>query len=113
MILEVTAGRLSDVQIMPATELDEIAQNVAMILATTMGTVPYDRTFGVDGNVIDLPIAAGQAKLTAALAVAIREQEPRARVQKVFYSGDAVDGQLIATARIEIVESKLRGGVGL
>lgn len=102
---------LSDVKIMPANELEEIAQNVAMIMSTTIGTVPYDRTFGVNENIIDLPIAAGQAKLTAALATAIREQEPRARVQKVFYSGALADGQLIAKARIEIVESKLRGGL--
>ena len=110
MVIEVTAD-LSDVKIIPANEIEEVAQNVAMILSTMIGTVPYDRKFGVDGNIIDLPIAAGQAKLTAAFATAIREQEPRARVQKVFYSGAAADGQLIARAKIEIVEKKLRGGL--
>lgn len=111
MTIDVTAATLSDVKIMPATELEEIAQNVAMILATEKFSVPLDRTFGVDANLIDLPINAAQAKLTAEIATAIREQEPRARVKKCFFSGDVDDGQLIATVRIEVVEKNLRGYV--
>lgn len=111
MTLDITEKILENVKILPTTEIQEIAQNVAMIIATTRGTVPMDRTFGTDGEIIDQPIAIGQARLSAAIATAIREQEPRARVQKIFYSGDAEDGQLTATARIEIVEQNLRGYV--
>ena len=109
MTIEVL-NKLSEVKIFPGDELEEIAQNVAMILSTMLRTVPFDRSFGVDGNIIDQPMATAQAKLTAAFAVAIREQEPRARVKKVTFSGDPTDGTLLARAQIEIVEKNLRGG---
>ena len=112
MILDITAD-LRDVAIMPTSELEEIAQNVQMIIATVKGSVPLDRSFGIEAGKLDAPIARAQAKLSAEIASAVREQEPRARVQKVFYSGDPNDGQLIATVRIEVVEKNLRGGVFL
>ena len=111
MILDVSAD-LSAVKIIPSTELEEIIQNVQMILATQKFTVPMDREFGINAALLDQPIAATQARLSAEIATAIREQEPRARVQKVFYNGDdAVDGKLKVSVRIEIVEKNLRGGV--
>lgn len=97
--------------VMPTTELEEIAQNVQMIISTLKGSVPMDRAFGIDPARVDDPISVAQAKLSAEIAAAIREQEPRARVQKVFYSGDPNDGQLLITARIAIVEKRLRGYV--
>lgn len=104
-------GRETDWAIMPANELEEVAQNVRMIIATARHSVPMDRAFGVDAKLIDEPINRAQAKLTAEIATAIREQEPRARLQKVFYFGDATDGVLGIRARIEIVEKNLRGGL--
>ena len=110
--LEIDSAALSDVKIMPATELDEIAQNVAMILATEKFSVPLDRTFGIDAKLVDLPISTAQAKMSAEIATAIREQEPRAKLQKVIFKGND-DGQLVMSVRITIDESKLRGGVKL
>lgn len=100
-----------NINIMPATELEEIAQNVQMIIATLKGTVPMYREFGIDSRVIDQPIGVAQARLSAEIATAIRTFEPRARLQRVLYSGDGLDGTLNITARIEIVEKNLRGGV--
>ena len=110
MTIDITAD-LRDVKIMPSTELEEIAQNVQMILATQKFSVPMDRAFGLNAAMLDAPIAASQARLTAEIAASIREQEPRARVQQVFYSGNTADGQLKVTVRIEVVEKRLRGGV--
>lgn len=110
MTLDITAD-LRDVKIMPSTEIEEIAQNVQMILATQKFSVPMDRDFGVSANLLDSPIAATQARLTAEIATAIREQEPRARVQRVIYAGNPANGQLKVTVRIEIVEKRLRGGI--
>lgn len=110
MTLDITAD-LRDVKIMPATEIEEIAQNVQMILATQKFTVPMDRSFGINAALLDQPIAASQARLSAEIATAIREQEPRARVQRVIYAGNPADGQLKVTVRVEIVEKLLRGGV--
>ncbi len=110
MTLDITIDP-RDIKIMPATELEEIAQNVQMIITTLKTTVPMDRDFGINSARVDDPIATAQAKLSAEIATAIRTQEPRARLSKVFYSGSPHDGQLIITARIEIVEKNLRGYV--
>lgn len=110
MTLDITINP-RDLKIMPTTELEEIAQNVQMIISTLKGSVPIDREFGINVTMLDYPIATAQAKLSAEIAMAVRTQEPRARVQKVFYDGDPNDGQLIIRARIEIVEKNLRGYV--
>lgn len=103
---------LRDVNLMPATELEEIAQNVKMILATQKFTVPLDRSFGIDGKFLDEPINAAQARAAAEITSAVNSQEPRARVKKIFFDGE-LSGGLGLRVRIEIVESKLRGGVTL
>ena len=97
--------------LMPATELEEIAQNVQLIISTRKFSVPMDRGFGIDANALDLPIGAAQAKLTAEITGAVAEQEPRARVKKISYGGNAEDGQLNMRVTIDIVEKNLRGGI--
>lgn len=110
MTLDVTIDP-RNINIMPATELEEIAQNVQMIIATLKGTVPMYREFGIDPRLIDQPLGVAQARLSAEIATAIRTFEPRAKLQRVLYSGEAMDGQLKITVRLDINEKLLRGGV--
>lgn len=110
MTLDITVD-ITNINIMPTTELTEIAQNVRMIIATPKFSVPLDREFGVSAAAIDDPISAAQAKLTAEISAAVRKYEPRARVKKIIYNGNVVDGQLNATVTIDIVEENLRGYV--
>lgn len=96
------------IKIMPADELEEIAQNVRMILTTLKKTVPMDRAFGIDGDIVDLPVAAAQARLTAEIVGAIALYEPRASVVSVDYTStteEGNDGILQAKVRIEINET--------
>lgn len=102
------------VNIMPSTELEEILQNVRTILSTVKGTVPLDRGLGVDRKILDLPISVAQAKISAAVVKAVNEQEPRVRVQKIFYEqsdAESLDGKLLPTVDVELVEEKMRGYV--
>lgn len=97
-----------DWTIMPATEVEEILQNVKCILATQKFTVPMDREFGITANMLDAPISVTQSRLTAEIARAVKTFEPRARVQEVKYSGDFSDGQLNFTVVVELVEKNFR-----
>ena len=92
---------LTDISLMPATETEEIIQNVRMILMTQKYTVPLDRGFGIDGKFIDEPIPAVQARATSEITSAVNKCEPRARVKKVFFDGDE-SGRLGIRVRIEI-----------
>lgn len=103
---------LTEINFMPQTELEEIIQNVKTILTTVKGEVPLDRKLGVDANILDLPISAAQAKITAAIVKAINEFEPRARVKQVTYSNstaETMDGVLKPIVDIDLVN--LRGYV--
>ena len=101
MQLDITAER-QNISFAPKSALEEIAQNVRMILTTMKKTVPMDREFGVDGGLIDLPVAAAQARMTAEIVDAVHRYEPRARVVSVGYEGSEQEGELQAKVRIEI-----------
>lgn len=100
MLTDVTVD-LTNINLMPATEAEEVVQNVRMILATMKGTVPLDRSFGIDGRFIDEPISAARARAAAEITSAIHEQEPRAKVKKIFFDGD-ISGKLDVRVRIEL-----------
>lgn len=86
----------------PANELEEIAQNVRTILTTFKGTVPMDRELGLNSDVVDLPIAAAQAAMTADIVAAISRYEPRAKVVSVDYEGNEMEGITTPKVRIRI-----------
>lgn len=112
MTIEVT-NDFTEINLIPATEIEEIAQNIKTILNTVKGTVPLDRDFGVDSELLDMPINAAQAKATANIVTAINNYESRARVKKVDFNGNNLDGLADFKVTVEIVESNLRGGVEL
>ena len=99
-----------NLNIKPETEEEEILQNVLMIILTEKYSVPMDREFGIDGSILDAPINH-QAQLTASIAMAIRQFEPRARLKKVNFAGDMPQGELIPSVVIEIVEKNMRGAI--
>lgn len=85
-----------------ATGVEEILQNVAFIMSTTLMSCPLDRTFGVDQSIIDSPIHLAQAKYTATVVEAITKFEPRATVLEVTYTGEPLKGKLIPKAKVSI-----------
>ena len=108
MVYEVTTSA-KDLKIIPATEVEEIAQNVLMIITTPKFTAPLDRGFGISAAMLDAPISASQAKTAAEIAV--KEFEPRAQITNVFFDGDFANGKLNIRVQFKLVEKNLRGGV--
>lgn len=79
----------------PTNRTDEIKQNVAFILATQKGTVPYLRDFGIDYGQIDRHGAVGRAKVTADVIRTVQRFEPRAKVERVIWpDGESVSGNI-------------------
>ncbi len=100
-VIDVTA-ELGPVDFSPDTEIKEILQNVRTILTTTKYSVPLDRGFGIDGQLVDMPMDYVQARLTAEIIDALRQYEPRVRVSKVTFEGDGEDGKLIPKVKLVI-----------
>lgn len=88
----------------PATVAEEVAQNVRFILATPRGSVVLHRAFGVDLSALDGSMTHAPELLTAGVIAAIEQYEPRAKVQSVTWTGDAVVGTLAPTVIISLVE---------
>ena len=102
MEVEVLATQ-KEINFAPSNLVEEVAQNVRTICATSKYSVPLDRLFGVNAVIVDRPTPRAIAEMQAELIQAIRKFEPRCRVKKVSFDGD-VDGKLTAKVRIEIRE---------
>lgn len=85
----------------PTNKTDEIKQNVAFILATQKGTVPYLRDFGIDYGQLDTHGAVGRAKVTADVIRTVQRFEPRAKVERVIWP-DSESAQGTVTPRVVI-----------
>ena len=100
-IVDVTA-EIKEISFSPTNEVEEILQNVKTILTTTKYSVPLDREFGINAEILDMPLPYVQAKLTAEIISTIQKYEPRVVVNKIIYNGDGQEGKLIPTVRVVI-----------
>ena len=92
----------------PATEVEEILQNVRTILKTRIGTVPLNRSFGVSWEHVDKPLPVAKAMMQAMVVEAIQAYEPRAIVKSVTFPDnltDAMDGLIKAVVKVSIEEA--------
>ena len=103
MVIDITAD-MAEINFAPATAAEEIIQNVRTLLTTHKGSVPMDRVLGISADILDLPIGAAQAKLSAEIVGAVNQYEPRALVQQILYEGSEQSGILRVKVRVAIHE---------
>jgi phage baseplate assembly protein W len=85
-----------------ATGADEVIQNVRTIITTPSGTVPFDRDFGIDQSLLDLPIREARARLTVEYIEKIKAYEPRANIKSISFTANK-HGQLTPKVVVDIV----------
>lgn len=86
-----------------ATGTAEIYQNIRTILLTRKGTVPLDRQFGLDADILDTATPRTRALLSAEVSAAVATYEPRARVESVEFAARGTGDVLQPTVRISII----------
>ena len=74
------------------------------IISTIKYEIPLDRGFGIDGDVIDMPMQQAQAKLTQEIFRAVRQYEPRAIIESISFTGDA-SGKMVPKVEVSIRET--------
>lgn len=89
-----------------ATGLDELLQNVRIILATMAWSVPLDRAFAGDGDVIDTPSPFSAQRRMASIVETVEHYEPRVKVTGIAFTElpatDAMDGRLAPVLQITL-----------
>ena len=90
-------------QLAPKDETVSILQNVALILSSAKGTIPFYRAFGVDADYVDRPQTAANVLITRAVTEAIMAFEPRCEVIGADVEWDAENpGRYYVTVEVEI-----------
>lgn len=72
---------------------NEIIRNLNVIYSTPKGSVAFDRNFGIDLSILDLPINIAKAKLVAEYIKITKKYENRVKVKEVLFT--YLDGNLI------------------
>lgn len=83
-------------------EIEEVIRNLKVIFSTPEGTVPFDRSFGIDFSIIDQPLEKAKNMLTVEFIKKTKRFEPRAKVVEVTYNHNGIDGAIIPKVVIEI-----------
>ena len=81
---------------------EDILQNLKVLLTTPIGSVPFDRDFGIDFGIIDNPVPIARGKLIVEYTDKIKRYEPRARIKEVNFIPSVENGTLIPKVVIEI-----------
>ena len=103
MELNVT-GQLDRV-VIGATGIDAIVQQVQIVCATQVGSLPMDRAFGAQADYLDMPLPVAKAKASAAVVQGIESYVPGVDVLSVSWMADADGvqaGKLVPVVRIKI-----------
>lgn len=97
----VTADQQPSIDFAPQTVVAEVLQNVKTIISTIKYEVPLDRDFGIDGDIVDMPMPQAKARLTQEIFQAIKQYEPRASINSITFNGE-LSGRLIPTVEVSI-----------
>lgn len=105
MILDIIGLDLENINFFPKTIIEEVIQNIKIILTTTIGTVPLDRRFGLNINVLDNPINMAKSKLSIYILESIQDYEPRVEILEIGFKADvenAKEGRIYPQIRVKV-----------
>lgn len=88
MSYHISASDLKHVRWSESDTVNSVIQNIAIILSTSLGSVPLYREFGLDMTFVDKPEPVARVLMIAAVQTAIPRWEPRATVRSVTPQAD-------------------------
>lgn len=84
------------------SELLDIRRCLKTLYATPAGTVALDRDFGLNWNMVDMPMETAKSVLTVEIIEKTARYESRVEVTKVTYT-ETIDGKLYPKVVIRYV----------
>ena len=103
MSYQVSATDLEDIRLNELETVNAVLQNIALILATPKGSVPFYRDFGISNEFLDKPMPVAKVMMISEVREAIETWEPRAKVIDIGFSEDVLEpGKLVPVVEVEI-----------
>lgn len=103
MSISINASDLRKIRLGEKDITNSVIQNIALILSTPKGSVPFHREFGLDWSALDKPTPIAKSLLIPEIREAIEAWEPRATFVSVSFEEDlSKPGVLIPTVEVEI-----------
>lgn len=99
--------QLEDVDIqmdMSLSESEDILKCLRHLYTTPTGTYPMNRDFGIDANVVDMPLPAAKTMLAAEYINKTEIYEPRVEVDEVLFSESANPEKIYPVVKVNPVE---------
>lgn len=94
MTYDVKASERVKINLAPATLVEEVLQNLAMIIQTAVNSVPLYRSFGTSGAFLDKPTPAAETLIVSEIYEAVEKYEPRAEIRNIYFETDGATGKL-------------------
>lgn len=101
MRLSVTTTTLEKISVFPATEAEEISQNVAALAVTPAMSVPLLREMGLPSKYLYAPENLAKAIYDAELTDQVDKYESRAKVVSMDATWDEEKGIMFPTVEVE------------
>jgi hypothetical protein len=100
---QISATDLGNIRLNESETVNSVLQNIALILATPKGSVPFYRDFGISNEFLDKPMPVAKVMIIGEVREAIEDWEPRATVSDISFAEDPLEpGKLIPTVEVEV-----------
>lgn len=101
---QISGKDVTKLTLMAGNTVDSVKQNVAIILRTPRGSVPYYRDFGVPMVFLDKPVNVARTLMLSGVKEAVEQYEPRATVRSIteLTVDESNPGILIPTVEVDI-----------
>ena len=93
-----------------ATGIRQLAQEIRTLLSTARGSVPLDRDFGINWDLVDMPIPEARQMYIAEVAAQIHKYIPRVRFKGIRFPDpgtETIEGHVGVALTVEIKEEYL------
>ena len=88
---QISATDLGNIRLNESETVNSVLQNIALILATPKGSVPFYRDFGISNEFLDKPMLVAKVMIIGEVREAIEDWEPRATVSDISFAEDPLE----------------------
>ena len=102
MTMTVTGKPLTEINLMPESMAEEIAQNIRTIVTTELGSAPMCREVGISSEALHRKTNTAKVLLTRDIFTAMQDQEERAQLLSAYFEETDRPEELMPVLEVEL-----------